>query len=33
MLAASAAFTVSGPVSYDHTGRYAAAAPFEYQGP
>jgi hypothetical protein len=33
MLAASAAFTVNGPVSYDHTGRYAAAAPFEYQGP
>jgi hypothetical protein len=32
-LGASSDFRVSGPVSFDHTGRYAAAAPFEYQGP
>ncbi|HEX8360676.1 MAG TPA: DUF1326 domain-containing protein, partial [Longimicrobium sp.] len=32
-LGASSAFRVTGPVSFDHTGRYAAAAPFEYQGP
>jgi hypothetical protein len=32
-LAASSTFRVDGPVSFDHTGRYAAAAPFEYQGP
>ena len=33
VLAASSAFRVEGPVSFDHTGRYAAAAPFEYAGP
>ncbi|MDF1505499.1 DUF1326 domain-containing protein [Roseisolibacter sp. H3M3-2] len=32
-LGASSTFRVSGPVSFDHTGRYAAAAPFAYQGP
>ena len=32
-LAASSVFRVSGPVSFDHSGRYAAAAPFDYQGP
>jgi hypothetical protein len=32
-LAASSTFRISGPVSFDHSGRYAAAAPFEYQGP
>lgn len=32
-LAASSTFSISGPVSFDHSGRYAAAAPFEYQGP
>ncbi len=32
-LGASANFQIKGPVSFDHTGRYAAAAPFEYQGP
>jgi hypothetical protein len=32
-LAASATFRIEGPVSFDHTGRYAAAAPFDYQGP
>lgn len=32
-LGASATFRIQGPVSFDHTGRYAAAAPFEYQGP
>ena len=32
-LGASSAFRVAGPVSFDHTGRYAAAAPFAYQGP
>lgn len=32
-LGASSKFRVDGPVSFDHTGRYAAAAPFEYQGP
>jgi hypothetical protein len=32
-LAASAAFSVSGPVSFDHTGRYAATGAFEYEGP
>ena len=30
---ASSAFRITGPVSFDHTGRYAAVAPFEYQGP
>lgn len=32
-LAASSTFRVEGPVSFDHSGRYAAAAPFDYQGP
>lgn len=32
-LGASSTFRISGPVSFDHTGRYAAAAPFTYQGP
>jgi hypothetical protein len=32
-LGASAKFRVEGPVSFDHTGRYTALAPFEYQGP
>jgi hypothetical protein len=32
-LAASSTFRIEGPVSFDHTGRYAAAAQFEYQGP
>ena len=32
-LAASTEFVVSGPVSFDHTGRYAATGPFEYAGP
>ena len=32
-LGASSTFRVSGPVSFDHSGRYAAAAPFAYQGP
>ncbi len=32
-LGASSTFRVSGPVSFDHSGRYAAAAPFDYQGP
>ena len=32
-LAASKEFRISGSVSFDHTGRYAAVAPFEYQGP
>jgi hypothetical protein len=32
-LGASAEFRITGPVSFDHTGRYAAAAPFAYQGP
>ena len=30
---ASTVFTVSGPVSFDHSGRYAAVAAFEYHGP
>ncbi len=33
LLGASSAFKIAGPVSFDHTGRYAAVAPFEYQGP
>ncbi len=33
LLGASKAFSVSGDVAFDHTGRYAACAPFEYQGP
>ena len=32
-LGASTRFTISGPVSFEHPGRYAASAPFEYQGP
>lgn len=32
-LGASAAFRIAGPVSFDHTGRYAAVAAFDYQGP
>ncbi len=32
-LGASSTFRISGPVSFDHSGRYAAAAPFAYQGP
>jgi hypothetical protein len=32
-LGASSTFKVSGPVSFDHSGRYAAAAEFHYQGP
>jgi hypothetical protein len=32
-LGASRTFRISGPVSFDHSGRYAAAAPFDYCGP
>lgn len=32
-LGASSAFRIAGPVSFDHTGRYAAVAPFEYHEP
>ena len=32
-LGASSTFRIAGPVSFDHSGRYAAAAPFDYQGP
>jgi hypothetical protein len=32
-LGASSTFRIEGPVSFDHSGRYAAAAPFSYQGP
>lgn len=32
-LGASSTFRVAGPVSFDHSGRYAAVAPFEYRGP
>lgn len=32
-LGASSTFRIAGPVSFDHSGRYAAAAPFEYRGP
>jgi len=32
-LAASTEFTVAGPVSFDHSGRYAATGPFDYAGP
>jgi hypothetical protein len=32
-LGASSTFRIAGPVSFDHSGRYAAVAPFEYQGP
>lgn len=31
-LVSSAAFRVSGDVEYDHTGNYAAVAPFDYRG-
>ena len=30
---ASTAFRITGPVSFDHTGRYAAVGAFDYQGP
>jgi hypothetical protein len=33
MLAASSTFRISGPVSFEHSGKYAAAAEFEYRGP
>jgi len=33
MLGRSSSFKVAGPVSFDHSGKYAAAAEFEYQGP
>ncbi len=33
MLGASKTFSIKGAVSFDHTGKYAACAPFEYQGP
>ncbi|HEY2804373.1 MAG TPA: DUF1326 domain-containing protein [Gemmatimonadales bacterium] len=33
MLGRSTSFRIEGPVSFDHTGKYAAAAEFEYQGP
>ncbi|HEX2208731.1 MAG TPA: DUF1326 domain-containing protein [Longimicrobium sp.] len=33
LLGASETFRVDGPVRFDHSGRYAAAAPFQYQGP
>lgn len=32
-LGASETFRIAGAVSFDHSGRYAALAPFEYQGP
>jgi len=32
-LGKSAVFRVNGPVSYDHSGRYAASALYEYSGP
>jgi hypothetical protein len=32
-LGASSTFRIAGPVSFDHSGRYAAVAPFDYQGP
>lgn len=32
-LGTSSVFRVAGPVSFDHSGRYAALGPFEYQGP
>ncbi len=32
-LGASSTFRIAGPVSFDHSGRYAAVAPFEYRGP
>jgi hypothetical protein len=33
MLAASSTFRIGGPVSFEHPGKYAAAAEFEYRGP
>jgi hypothetical protein len=32
-LAATSRFTVSGPINFDHSGRYAALGPFAYAGP
>ena len=32
-LGASSTFRIAGPVSFDHSGRYAAVAPFDYSGP
>ncbi len=32
-LGASSTFRIAGPVNFEHSGRYAAVAPFEYQGP
>ncbi len=32
-IASSRAFRVTGPVRFDHTGRYAALSPFEYSAP
>ena len=32
-LGASSTFRIAGPVSFDHSGRYAAVGPFAYQGP
>jgi hypothetical protein len=32
-LGASSTFRVEGDVSFDHSGRYAAVGPFDYQGP
>ena len=33
MLGASSTFRITGPVSFEHSGKYAAVAPFEYRGP
>ena len=33
LLGASKTFATKGAVRYDHSGKYAACAPFEYQGP
>lgn len=33
LLGASSTFRIAGPVSFDHSGRYAAVGPFDYQGP
>ena len=32
-LGASATFTVRDGISYDHSGQYTAAGPFDYTGP
>jgi hypothetical protein len=32
-LGASSTFRIDGPVQFDHSGRYAAIAPFDYRGP